>query len=49
MFFLRAAIIFWIVGFFLAFTLRGVIQLLSAFAVMLAQLIVQVFNGRHLT
>lgn len=46
---LRVAIIFWSVGFFLAFALRGFIQLLTALTMMLAQLIVQVFNGRHLT
>ena len=46
---LRLAIIFWTVGFFLAFALRGVIHLLTALTVMLAQLVVQLFNGRHLT
>ena len=43
---LQVAIILWTVGFLLAFTLRGIIQLFSALAGMLAQLIVQVFNRR---
>jgi hypothetical protein len=46
MFFLQIAIIFWIIGFLLAFTLRGVIHLLSALTVMFFQVIMQVFNGR---
>jgi len=49
MFLLQVAIIFWTVGFLLAFTMRGIIQLFSALAVMLAQLIVQVFSRRRLT
>ena len=49
MFLLRVAILFWIVGFLLAFALRGVLHLLTAAAVMLAQLVVQVYNSRHLT
>jgi hypothetical protein len=49
MFLLRVAIIFWVIGFFLAFTLRGVIHLLSALTGMFFQVIMQVFNGRHLT
>jgi hypothetical protein len=49
MFLLQVAIIFWIVGFLLAFALRGIIHLLTAVTVMLAQLVAQVFNGRHLT
>ena len=48
MFLLQVAIIFWIVGFFLAIALRGVIHLLTALTVLLAQLVVQLFNGRHL-
>ena len=46
---LRVAITVWIVGCVLAFALRGVIHLLTALAVMLAQPIVQVVDGRHLT
>jgi len=49
MFLLQVAIIFWTVGFLLAFTMRGIIQLFSALEVMLAQLIVQVFSRRRLT
>ena len=49
MFLLQVAIIFWIVGLMLAFTLRGVIHLLSALTGMFFQVLMQVFNGRHLT
>jgi len=49
MFFLQVAIVFWIVGFLLAFTLRGVIHLLNALTATFFQVLMQVFNGRHLT
>ena len=49
MFFLQVAIVFWVVGFLLAFTLRGVIHLLSALTGTFFQVLMQVFNGRHLT
>ena len=49
MFLLQVAIIFWIVGLLLAFTPRGVIHLLSALTGMFFQVLMQVFNGRHLT
>jgi hypothetical protein len=48
MFLLQVAIIFWLLGFFLSIALRGVINLLTALTVLLAQLVVQLFNGRHL-
>ena len=49
MFLLQVAIIFWIVGFLLAFALREVIHLLAALTVTVAQLVLQMVNGRHLT
>ena len=49
MFLLQVAIIFWIVGFLLAFALRGVIDLLTALTVTVAQLVLQMVHSRHLT
>ncbi|HET9129627.1 MAG TPA: hypothetical protein VFO86_01700 [Terriglobia bacterium] len=49
MFLLQVAIIFWIVGFLLAFALRGAIYLLTALTVTVAQMVLQMGNGRHLT
>jgi len=49
MFFLQVAIVLWVVGFLLAFTLRGVIHLLSALTESFFEALMQVFNGRRLT
>lgn len=49
MFLLQVAIIFWTVGFLLAFALRGAIHLLTALTVTVAQLVLQMVDDRHLT
>jgi hypothetical protein len=46
MFLLQVAIIFWIVGLLLAFTLRGVIHLVTEITGLSFQRMMQVFNNR---
>ena len=49
MFFLQVAIVFWVVGFVLAFTLGAIIHLLNALTGTFFQVLMQVFNDRRLT
>jgi len=46
MFLLQVALIFWIVGLLLDFTMRGIIHLLTAITGLFFQLMMQMFNSR---